>query len=119
MGKTAPISSKNLTKFYGKHRGISGVNLEINEGEVFGLLGPNGAGKTTCIRIFLDFIRPTSGSATVLGMDSRSESVKIRQNIGYLPGDFITYEKLTAEELLQYFANLRGCLLYTSDAADE
>ena len=108
MGKTAPISSKNLTKFYGKHRGISGVNLEINEGEVFGLLGPNGAGKTTCIRIFLDFIRPTSGSATVLGMDSRSESVKIRQNIGYLPGDFITYEKLTAEELLQYFANLRG-----------
>ena len=108
MSNNAPISSKNLTKFYGKHRGISGVNLEINEGEVFGLLGPNGAGKTTCIRIFLDFIRPTSGSAKVLGMDSRSESLEIRRNTGYLPGDFITYEKLTAEELLQYFANLRG-----------
>ena len=84
------------------------MSLDINEGEVFGLLGPNGAGKTTCIRIFLDFIRPTSGSATILGMDSRSDSVEIRRNVGYLPGDFITYEKLTAEELLQYFANLRG-----------
>jgi len=105
---TGPISTTDLTKFYGKHRGISGVSLDINEGEVFGLLGPNGAGKTTCIRIFLDFIRPSSGSATVLGMDSRSDSVEIRRNVGYLPGDFITYEKLTAEELLQYFANLRG-----------
>ena len=105
---TGPISTTDLTKFYGTHRGISGVSLDINEGEVFGLLGPNGAGKTTCIRIFLDFIRPNSGSATVLGMDSRSDSVEIRRNVGYLPGDFITYEKLTAEELLQYFANLRG-----------
>ena len=105
---TGPISTTDLTKFYGTHRGISGVSLDINEGEVFGLLGPNGAGKTTCIRIFLDFIRPSSGSATVLGMDSRSDSVEIRRNVGYLPGDFITYEKLTAEELLQYFANLRG-----------
>jgi len=105
---TGPISTTDLTKFYGIHRGISGVSLDINEGEVFGLLGPNGAGKTTCIRIFLDFIRPTSGSATILGMDSRSDSVEIRRNVGYLPGDFITYEKLTAEELLQYFANLRG-----------
>ena len=105
---TGPISTTDLTKFYGTHRGISGVSLDINECEVFGLLGPNGAGKTTCIRIFLDFIRPSSGSATVLGMDSRSDSVEIRRNVGYLPGDFITYEKLTAEELLQYFANLRG-----------
>ena len=105
---TGPISTTDLTKFYGTHRGISGVSLDINKGEVFGLLGPNGAGKTTCIRIFLDFIRPSSGSATVLGMDSRSDSVEIRRNVGYLPGDFITYEKLTAEELLQYFANLRG-----------
>ena len=104
---TGPISTTDLTKVYGTHRGISGVSLDINEGEVFGLLGPNGAGKTTCIRIFLDFIRPTSGAATILGMDSRSDSVEIRRNVGYLPGDFITYEKLTAEELLQYFANLR------------
>lgn len=105
---TAVINTADLTKFYGEHRGILDVNLEINEGEVFGLLGPNGAGKTTCIRVFLDFIRPSSGSATVLGMDSRADSVSIRQRVGYLPGDFITYEKLTALELLEYFANLRG-----------
>jgi|TARA_B100001964_G_scaffold244699_1_gene327335 ABC-2 type transport system ATP-binding protein len=116
---TGPISTTNLTKFYGTHRGISGVSLDINEGEVFGLLGPNGAGKTTCIRIFLDFIRPSSGSATVLGMDSRSDSVEIRRNVGYLPGDFITYEKLTAEELLQYFANLRGAQLRKAKALAE
>ena len=105
---TAAISTASLTKFYGEHRGVVDVDLEINEGEVFGLLGPNGAGKTTCIRIFLDFIRPTSGTATVLGLDSRSDSVEIRQKVGYLPGDFVTYEKLTARELLEYFANLRG-----------
>ena len=116
---TGPISTTDLTKFYGTHRGISGVSLDINEGEVFGLLGPNGAGKTTCIRIFLDFIRPTSGSATILGMDSRSDSVEIRRNVGYLPGDFITYEKLTAEELLQYFANLRGGHLRKAKALAE
>ena len=116
---TGPISTTDLTKFYGTHRGILGVSLDINEGEVFGLLGPNGAGKTTCIRIFLDFIRPSSGSATVLGMDSRSDSVEIRRNVGYLPGDFITYEKLTAEELLQYFANLRGGHLRKAKALAE
>ena len=116
---TGPINTTDLTKFYGKHRGILGVSLDINEGEVFGLLGPNGAGKTTCIRIFLDFIRPSSGSATVLGMDSRSDSVEIRRNVGYLPGDFITYEKLTAEELLQYFANLRGGHLRKAKALAE
>ena len=116
---TGPISTTDLTKFYGKHRGILDVSIDINEGEVFGLLGPNGAGKTTCIRIFLDFIRPNSGTATVLGMDSRSDSVEIRRNVGYLPGDFITYERLTAEELLQYFANLRGGHLRKAKALAE
>ncbi len=105
---TAAITTAGLTKFYGEHRGVADVNLEIREGEVFGLLGPNGAGKTTCIRLFLDFIHPTSGSATVLGLDSRTDSVRIRQDTGYLPGEFVTYEKLTVVDLLEYFANLRG-----------
>lgn len=116
---TAVINTTDLTKFYGEHRGILDVNLEINEGEVFGLLGPNGAGKTTCIRVFLDFIRATTGSATILGMDSRTDSVLIRQKVGYLPGDFITYEKLTALELLEYFANLRGGNLIKAHALAE
>lgn len=105
---TGAISTAGLTKFYGEHRGVIDVNLEIREGEVFGLLGPNGAGKTTCIRLFLDFIHPTSGSATILGLDSRADSVRIRQDTGYLPGEFVTYEKLTVLDLLTYFANLRG-----------
>ena len=105
---TEAINTAGLTKFYGEHRGVIDVNLEIREGEVFGLLGPNGAGKTTCIRLFLDFIHPTSGSATILGLDSRADSVRIRQDTGYLPGEFVTYEKLTVLDLLTYFANLRG-----------
>ncbi len=105
---TEAISTAGLTKFYGEHRGVIDVNLEIREGEVFGLLGPNGAGKTTCIRLFLDFIHPTSGSATILGLDSRADSVRIRQDTGYLPGEFVTYEKLTVLDLLTFFANLRG-----------
>lgn len=104
---TAVINPTDLTKFYGEHRRILDVNLEINEREVFGLLGPNGECKTACIRVFLDFIRPTSGSATVLGMNSRANSVRIHRQVGYLPGDFITYEKLTALELLECFANQR------------
>ena len=105
---TEAISTAGLTKFYGEHRGVIDVNLEIREGEVFGLLGPNGAGKTTCIRLFLDFIHPTSGSATILGLDSRADSVRIRQDTGYLPGEFVTYKKLTVLDLLTFFANLRG-----------
>ena len=105
---TEAISTAGLTKFYGEHRGVIDVNLEIREGEVFGLLGPNGAGKTTCIRLFLDFIHPTSGSATIFGLDSRADSVRIRQDTGYLPGEFVTYEKLTVLDLLTFFANLRG-----------
>lgn len=105
---TEAISIAGLTKFYGEHRGVIDVNLEIREGEVFGLLGPNGAGKTTCIRLFLDFIHPTSGSATILGLDSRADSVRIRQDTGYLPGEFVTYKKLTVLDLLTFFANLRG-----------
>ena len=104
----ATIRTSGLTKFYGEHRGVIDVDLEINEGEVFGLLGPNGAGKTTCIRMFLDFIRPTSGSAEIFGLDSHTDSLEIRNKVGYLPGDFVTYEKLTSGELLEYFANLRG-----------
>ena len=95
------ITLSGVEKSHGGRTLFSDVSLQMNRGDRLGLVGPNGAGKTTCIRIFLDFIRPTSGSAKVLGMDSRSESLEIRRNTGYLPGDFITYEKLTAEELQQ------------------
>ncbi len=82
----AVIATEKLTKYYGKSRGVIDVDVEVNQGEVFGFLGPNGAGKTTTIRLLLDFIRPTSGKATVFGLDSRASSVDIHRRIGYLPG---------------------------------
>ena len=102
------IQLSELTKRYGEVVGIQDLTLDVQQGEVFGLLGPNGAGKTTTIRILLDFIRPTSGSATVFGLDPRTDGVAVRRRIGYLPGDFITYNYMTGAEVAQYFTHLRG-----------
>ena len=105
---SAAIETDNLTKFYGDYRAISNINLEVREGEVFGYLGPNGAGKTTTIRTLLDFIRPTSGGASILGLDTRANSREVKRRVAYLPGDIMLYEKLTGREALTYTANLRG-----------
>ena len=102
------IHTVGLTKYYGRQLGIEDVNLDVREGEVFGFLGPNGAGKSTTIRTILDEIRPTSGSATILGLDTHAEAVKIRRHIGYIPGDLALYPNLTGMDTLQYFANMRG-----------
>jgi len=102
------IQTEGLTKYYGKARGIIDVNLSVREGEVFGFLGPNGAGKTTMIRLLMDYIRPTSGRATVLGLDSHADALKIHARTGILPGDLALYPKLTGEENLRYLASLRG-----------
>ncbi len=104
----AAIETEELTKFYGRTRGIEDVHLEVREGEVFGFLGPNGAGKSTTIRLLLDFIRPTKGAARVLGMDARGDSVAIKRRVGYLPGELAMYERMTGRELFGYFAGLRG-----------
>jgi ABC-2 type transport system ATP-binding protein len=108
MHVTAIIQTEKLTKFYGSHRGIVDVDLEVQEGEVFGFLGPNGAGKTTTIRTILDLIRPTSGRALVFGIDSRTDPVAIHRRIGYIPGEFALYDRLTGGQTIKYFANLRG-----------
>ncbi len=105
---TAVIRTEQLTKSYGRNRGIVGLELEVATGEVFGFLGPNGAGKTTTIRVLLDLIRPTSGRAVVLGLDSRRESLAIRARSGYLPGELSLYPRLTGRQTLRYLANLRG-----------
>jgi ABC-2 type transport system ATP-binding protein len=105
---TAIIETDKLTKWYGPHRGIVEVDLGIETGEIFGFLGPNGAGKTTTIRLFLDLIRPTSGRATVFGLDCTADAVAIHRRIGYVPGEFALYDRLTGEQTLQYFGNLRG-----------
>jgi ABC-2 type transport system ATP-binding protein len=102
------IKTEKLTKYYGSHRGIIEVDLEVGRGEVFGFLGPNGAGKTTTIRVLLDLIRPTSGKAYVFGIESSADPVAIHRRIGYLPGEFALYDRLTGRQTLEYFGNLRG-----------
>ncbi len=102
------IHAENLTKFYGKQRGIIDLSLEVSRGEVFGYLGPNGAGKTTTIRTLMDFIRPTRGRASIFGLDTRRRSREIRRHIGYLPGEMALYENMTGGDLLRYLGNLRG-----------
>jgi len=105
---TALIATDKLTKSYGSHRGIVEVDLEVSEGEAFGFLGPNGAGKTTTIRTLLNHIRPTSGRATIFGIDTTRDPVAIHRRLGYLPGEFVLYDKLTGGQTISYFANLRG-----------
>ncbi|MGH3089804.1 MAG: ATP-binding cassette domain-containing protein [Rubrobacteraceae bacterium] len=105
---SAVIETSKLTKRYGKNRGIKDVNLTVGEGEVFGFLGPNGAGKTTTIRTLLGFMRPTSGTAEIFGLAAIKDSVRIRANVGNLPGEFALEDKMTGEGLIKLSAKLRG-----------
>jgi ABC-2 type transport system ATP-binding protein len=102
------IEIEQLTKSYGSHRGIIEIDLEVREGEAFGFLGPNGAGKTTTIRTLLDHLRPTSGRARIFGIETTADPVAIHRRVGYLPGEFVLYDKLTGGQTIGYFANLRG-----------
>jgi ABC-2 type transport system ATP-binding protein len=105
---SAVIETQKLTKFYGEHRGMIDVDLSVNEGEAFGFLGPNGAGKTTMIRTLLNHIRPTGGRATIFGIETTVDPVAIHRRLGYLPGEFTLYDRLTGGQTIEYFANLRG-----------
>jgi ABC-2 type transport system ATP-binding protein len=108
MTDSIAIQTVGLTKHYGNVHALVDLDLEIRPGEIFGFLGPNGAGKTTMIRTILDEIRPTAGSASILGMDSHKQSVEIRNFIGYVPGDLAMYPNLTGQDTITYFSNLRG-----------
>lgn len=103
----AVIETSGLTKFYGDAPGIIDLELEVKRGEVFGFLGPNGAGKSTTIRLLFNFLMPSRGSASILGLDMVKDSVEIRRRTGYLPGDLALYGHMTAREVLIYFSNLR------------
>ena len=105
---TPVIQTERLSKRYGSRRGLDALDLEVQQGEVFGFLGPNGAGKTTTIRLLLDLIRPTSGTARVLGEDPRTGGVALRRRLGYLAGDFVVDGGQSAGELLTFLGNLRG-----------
>lgn len=104
------IETNNLTKSYGKSRGITDVNLEVKEGEIFGFVGPNGAGKSTTIRTLLNFIFPTSGTGKILGMDIVKESKDIKKYIGYVPSEIRFYDEAKVGDLIRYSASFyNGC----------
>jgi ABC-2 type transport system ATP-binding protein len=99
------IETHQLTKYYGKARGIIDVSLQVEEGEIFGFIGPNGAGKSTTIRLLLGLIFPTSGHATIFGRDVIKDGPEIRQDIGYLPSEVFYYERMKVIDLLKYSAS--------------
>ena len=101
------IETKNLTKYYGKIRGIEDLSLQVKKGEIFGFLGPNGAGKTTTIRTLLGLLKPTRGEAYILNKNIEEDIVEIRANVGYIPGELNLYEHLTGRQFLDYFSSLR------------
>ncbi len=101
------IETHELVKRFGTFQALAGINLAVNQGEVFGFLGPNGAGKSTTIRILLDEIRATSGGATLFGKDSRRDAVAIHARLGYLPSDLTLYPKLTGAATLRFLGRLR------------
>lgn len=105
---TTAIHTHALTKHYGSFPALVGLDLKVHRGEIFGFLGPNGAGKSTAIRTLLDEIRPTSGTATLLGRDSHRQALEIRPRLGYLPSDLALYPRLTGRETIRFFAGLRS-----------
>lgn len=104
------ITINGLSKRYAgtKRLALASLSLHVNPGEVYGFLGPNGAGKSTTIRLLMNFLRPTSGSATIQGHDVVKESVTIRKSVGYLFGDFAAYPKMTGRQYLSYLSDLQG-----------
>ncbi len=102
------IATTGLTKRFGDFTAVDDLDLTIQTGEIFGFLGPNGSGKSTTIRMLLDQLRASEGSAQVLGRDTRADSVEIRRRIGYIPGDLALYPKMTGRATIDYFARLRG-----------
>ena len=101
------IETHQLTKYYGKIRGITDLSLAVKQGEFFGFIGPNGAGKSTTIRLLMGLIHPTSGTSRLLGMDVARNQSKIRENIGYIPSEAMFYSGTSVQEILKLSARLR------------
>ena len=104
----AALRINELTKYYGPVIGVEALSLDVPAGSVFGFLGANGAGKTTTIRLLLDLLRPTSGSASILGFDCRRESLEVRRRVGYLPSEMPFYADQTGAGYLKFLSALGG-----------
>ena len=109
MAEQPAIETSGLSKTYpGGVQALSGLDLRLEHGEVLGFLGPNGAGKSTTIRLLLDLIRPTAGAARILGLNAQVDSVEVRRQVGYVPGDLRLSDQLTGREQLDSLVRLRG-----------
>ena len=102
------IQTQQLTKAYGRRRGVDDVSLSVGAGEIFGFLGPNGAGKSTTIRLLLGFLKASSGHATVFGQDCWSDTAAIKRDVGYVAGDVRLYPWLTTRTAFQMVGEIRG-----------
>lgn len=123
MASATVIEISGLSKTYGsgskQTAALRNLNLNVQQGEIFGYLGPNGAGKTTTIRMLLDLIRPSSGSASIFGMDIRDHSVEIHRRIGFLPGELSLWEGRSGQQIIHYVASVRGDTKGITKQADE
>ncbi len=106
MDAQTVIETNDLTKYYAQQAAVDGLNLQVQEGEIFGFLGPNGAGKTTTILMLLGLTEPSKGEARVCGFNPTREPIKVKRLVGYLPEDVGFYRDMTARENLQYVARL-------------
>ena len=102
------IRIENLTKSYGKKRGVTDITLTVKEGEIFGFIGPNGAGKSTTIRSMLGFLNFDKGAITILGKDSVKEHVGILKEVGYMPSEALFYPTMKVSEVIKFAADARG-----------
>lgn len=102
------LKTTNLTKKFGKLTALDGVDMDVDEGEIFGFIGPNGAGKSTTIRILLGILRPTAGEAKIFGKDAWKDAVDVHKRIAYVPGDVNLWPNLTGGEVIDLFLSLRG-----------
>jgi ABC-2 type transport system ATP-binding protein len=108
MSVTSAIRTEALTKDYGGGHGLFGLDLEVTESEVFGYLGPNGAGKTTTIRLLMGLAHPTSGSASIFGLDCQAQAVEVKRHVGYVPGELPQYGPLRGREVIAYLGAMAG-----------
>ena len=106
------ITVSNLTRDYGRGRGVFGLDFEAKQGEAFGLLGPNGAGKTTTIRQLMGFVRPDSGSARIFGKECFTQAARVQRQVGYLPGELALMDDMTGMDFIRLMAGLRGSVIF-------
>ncbi|MBM7558524.1 ABC transporter ATP-binding protein [Marinitoga litoralis] len=100
------IKAKNLTRKFGDFTAVNNINLDIKNGEIYGFLGPNGAGKTTTIRMLTGTLKPTSGEIEILGMNMKTDEIKIKANIGVVPDEPKMYENLKGSEFIEFIMNI-------------